>query len=82
MSDSNVTGIAKPARKIAITPSLQSQERNEGRNARVRYWRGWVRITPPCFAWSQSFFTCRQKIRPSMTRRTAPPTTITIAATG
>ena len=34
MTDSNVTGIANAARKIAITPSLHSQERNEGRNTR------------------------------------------------
>ena len=31
MIDSNVTGIAKAARKIPITPSLQSHERNDGR---------------------------------------------------
>ena len=37
MIDSNVTGIAKAARKIPITPSLQSHERSDGRNALVRY---------------------------------------------
>src|SRR5687767_2434645 len=37
ITDSNVTGIANPARKIAMTPSLHSQERKDGRNARVRY---------------------------------------------
>ncbi len=36
MIDSNVTGIANAARKIPITASLQSQERSDGRNARVR----------------------------------------------
>jgi hypothetical protein len=39
-------------------------------------------MTPPCFACAQSFFTWRQKMRPSMTIRTAPPRTITTAATG
>ena len=55
MIDSNVTGIANAARKIPITASLHSHERNDGRNARVRYSFGRERITPPCFAWSQSF---------------------------
>ena len=82
MTDSNVTGIANPARKIAMTPSLQSQERNEGRNARSMYSPGRFRIAPPCFAWSQSFFTCRQKIRASMTTSSAPPTTTMTAETG
>ena len=36
MTDSNVTGMAKAARKTPITASLQSQERNDGRNALVR----------------------------------------------
>jgi hypothetical protein len=36
MIDLNVTGIAKAARKIPITASLQSQERNEGRKTRAR----------------------------------------------
>jgi hypothetical protein len=82
MTDSKVTGIAKPARKTAITPSLQSQDRKEGRKARVRYSVGRVRITPPCFACSQSFFTFPQKMRPSITTSMAPPTRITIADTG
>ena len=36
MIDSNVTGIANAARKIPTTISLQAQERNDGRKARVR----------------------------------------------
>ena len=34
MIDSNVTGMAKAARKIPITTSLQVHERNEGRKTR------------------------------------------------
>ena len=33
MIDSNVTGMAKAARKIPITTSLQSHDRKEGRKA-------------------------------------------------
>ena len=36
MIDSKVTGIAKAARKIPITASLQSHEKSDGRNARVK----------------------------------------------
>ena len=32
MTDSNVTGIVKAARKIPITASLHDHERNDGRN--------------------------------------------------
>ena len=35
MIDAKVTGMAKAARKIAITASLQSHERSEGRKTRV-----------------------------------------------
>ena len=67
MIDSNVTGIANAARKIPITASLQSHERSDGRNAWVRYSFGRERIAPPCLALSQSFLTCRQKMRPRIT---------------
>ena len=52
MTDSNVTGIANPARKIAMTPSLHSQDRKEGRAKCVsRYSPGpRVSIMPPTFA--------------------------------
>ena len=63
MTDSNVTGIVKAARKIPITASLHAQERNDGRNECVKYSFGRERITPPCFAFAQSFFSCRQKMR-------------------
>jgi hypothetical protein len=82
MIDSNVTGIAKAARKIPTTVSLQSHERNDGKNARVKYSFGRERITPPCFAWAQSFFTCFQKTRPRSTIKKAPPTTMRIVVTG
>ena len=82
MIDSNVTGIAKAARKIPTTASLQSHERNDGRNARAKYSFGRERITPPCFAFSQSFFTCFQKMRPRSTMRKAPLTTMRIVVTG
>ena len=73
MTDSNVTGIVNAARKTAITASLQSQERNDGRNEYVKYSFGRERIAPPCFAFSQSFFSCRQKMRARITiRKTAP----------
>ena len=83
MIDSNVTGIANAARKIPITASLHSHERNDGRNARVRYSFGRERITPPCFAWSQSFFTCRQKILHQRSRSARrAPAAIRIEAAG
>ena len=82
MTDSNVTGIANAARKIPITVSLHSQESNEGRNTRSMYSFGRERIAPPCFAFSQSFFTCTQKMRPRMTIKKAPPTRIKIVVTG
>ena len=82
MIDSNVTGIANAARKIPITASLHSQERNDGRNALVRYCFGRERITPPCLAWSQSFLTCRQKIRARSTISTPAPVTIAIETIG
>src|SRR5215469_8592118 len=70
MIESKVTGIENAARKIPVTISLQHQARNEGRNTHSRYFFGCDRITPPCFACSHSFFTCRQKIL----ARTASPT--------
>ena len=82
MIDSNVTGIANAARKIPITASLHSHERSEGRNAWVRYSLGRVRIAPPSLAWSQSFLTFRQKMRPTSTISKAAPVTIRIEATG
>src|SRR5215204_7140994 len=82
MIDSNVTGIVKAARKIPITVSLQSQERSDGRNACVRYSLGRERIAPPCFAFSQSFFTWRQKMRQRSTIRKTPPTAIRIVVRG
>ena len=82
MTDSNVTGIVKAARKTPITASLQSQERNDGRNECVRYSLGRERITPPCFACAQSFFSCFQKMRPRITIRKAPPAAIRIVRTG
>src|SRR3954470_17023689 len=82
MIDSNVTGIANAARKIPITVSLHSHERSDGRNARVRYSFGRERITPPCFAWSQSFLSCRQKILASTTIRTTTPAVIRIEKAG
>ena len=78
MTDSNVTGIANAARKIPITVSLHSHESRDGRNAFVKYSFGRERMTPPCFAWSQSFFTCRQKMRPTMTISRTPPAAIRI----
>src|SRR5512132_4186573 len=72
MIDSKVTGIAKAARKIPITASLQSHESKDGRNARVKYCFGWARMAPPFFACAQSFFTCFQKMR---LRSTIPKTT-------
>ena len=39
-------------------------------------------MTPPFFACAQSFFTWRQKMRPTTTSRKAPPTTIAIETTG
>ena len=82
MTDSNVTGIAKAARKIPITVSLHSQERNDGRNAWVRYSFGRERITPPCFACSHSFFTWRQKMRPRITIKKTAPAAMRIVFTG
>src|SRR6516165_9988899 len=82
MIESNVTGIANAARKIPVTTSFESQARNEGRNTHSMYFFGCERMTPPCFAWAQSFFTWRQKTRARTTSRTAMPTTIRIAATG
>src|SRR4051812_23425351 len=78
MIDSNVTGIAKAARKIPITASLHSQERRAGRKEYVRYSFGWVRIAPPCLAFSQSFFSCFQNMRASTTIRKPIPTVIRI----
>ena len=82
MIDSNVTGIAKAARKIPITASLQSQDSSDGRNTRVRYSFGRERITPPCFAFSQSFFSCRQKMRPRITISKTAPAAIAIETPG
>ena len=82
MIDSKVTGIAKAARKMPMTASLQSQEASDGRNALVRYRFGVARITPPCFACSHSFLTCRQKMRPTSTIRKPPPATIRIVLAG
>ena len=65
MIDSNVTGIANAARKMPITAYLQTYERNDGRNTRGMYrpaGRGSRRPASPA---SQSFFTCRQKMRTS-----------------
>ena len=64
MTDSNVTGIAKAARKIPITASLQSHEASDGKKTRVKYLLGCERIAPPFFACTQSFFSWRQKMRP------------------
>ena len=36
MTDSNVTGMAKAARKMATTISLQVHDRNEGRKTREK----------------------------------------------
>ena len=82
MTDSKVTGIVKAARKIPITTSLHDQERNAGRNECVKYSFGRERITPPCFAFAQSFFSCRQKMRARSTIKTTAPTAITTVATG
>src|SRR5580765_2035896 len=65
MIDSNVTGIAKAARKMPITISLQIHDPKDGRNTLVTYRRGVDRMTPPCLASTHNFFTCRQKMRPS-----------------
>ena len=48
----------------------------------MRYRFGVVRITPPCFACSQSFLTCRQKMRPRSTISKPPPATIRIVRAG
>ena len=77
-----VIGIFLAAFAIPVTTSFESQARNEGRNTPSRYFFGCERMTPPCFAWAQSFFTWRQKTRARTTSRTAMPTTIRIAATG
>src|SRR5215203_430203 len=82
MIDSKVTGIAKAARKMPVTVSLQSHEASDGRNALVRYRLGVARITPPCFAWAHSFFTWRQKMRPTSTISTPPPTTTRMVLAG
>ncbi len=82
MIDSNVTGMAKAARKIPITSSLQSHERSEGRKTRVAYRLGCERIAPPAFACAQSFLTWRQKMRATMTIRKMPPARMAIVVTG
>ncbi len=82
MIDSNVTGIANAARKIPITASLQSQERNDGRNAYFRYSFGRERIAPPCFAFTQSFFSCFQNMRARITITKPTPTAIRIVLSG
>ena len=48
----------------------------------MKYRLGWVRITPPCFACAQSFFTQRQQIRTSTAMPIATPTTTIRVATG
>ena len=81
MTDSNVTGSANAARKIAVTIRPHVQLRNEGRKTRSMYREGWARMAPPCLALSHSFLTCRQKTRARTTIRTiAPPTTIAVRA--
>src|SRR5687768_12736539 len=82
MTDSKVTGIVKAARKIPITASLQSQERSDGRKECVKYSFGRERITPPCFAFSQSFFSCFQKTRARITIRKIAPAAIRIVLSG
>ena len=82
MIELNVTGMAKAARKIPVTTILQHQDRNDGRNACLRYVFGSVRMAPPCLACSQSFLTFDQRIRPTITISTAPPTMIRIVSHG
>src|SRR5215204_3570069 len=82
MIESNVTGIANAARKIAVTIRAHVQLRKEGRKTRAMYRRGCDRITPPCLAFAHSFFTSRQKIRARMTIVTMAPTTMPVASAG
>ena len=77
--------VSEPAgapQQIPITASLQSHESSDGKNAHFRYRRGVARIAPPCLACSQSFFTCRQKIRPNRKRRKITPATMEIVTSG
>ena len=48
----------------------------------MKYSFGRERITPPCFAFTQSFFTCFQKTRASMTIRKTAPAAIRIVLRG
>ena len=82
MTDSKVTGIVKAASMTAITPSLHSQEANEGRNECVKYSFGRERIAPPCLAFSQSFFSCFQKTLARITIRTTAPAAMRIVRRG
>ena len=75
MIDSKVTGIAKAARKMPITVSLQSQETNEEERPR-EIALGLREDLPALLACSQSFWTWRQKILATITIRKAPPRTI------